>query len=141
MESLSEYLGSLLEPWQGIWGWYSGLDPEQQRSALLLTLVALVGAVAWGMYQTHGDRVVVVLPAMMLRYSLLLLAHPFVLAGKIAGRGWGMPEFLTRDWTAEPDPDRPEIKMETVNPMKLPRDARARLSARPKLERAKQKRR
>ena len=27
---------------------------------------------------------------------------------------------LLADWTAEPDPDRPEIPMKQVNPMKLP---------------------
>jgi hypothetical protein len=119
-DQLRERAGSLLEPFEDIWGLYQGLDPEQQRAVMLLAPLAVLGLIAWGMYQTHGDRVVIVLPAMLLRYSLLLLALPVVLAGMVAGRGWGMPELLTRDWTAEPDPDRPEIPMKEVNPMKLP---------------------
>jgi len=123
-----EGASSLLEPFQDIRGLYQGLDPEQQRAVLILLPLAVLGLMGWGMYQTHGDRVVVVLPATLLRYSLLLLAAPVVLVGAVAGRGWGMPEFLTRDWTAEPDPDRPEIPMREVNPMKLPGKPGARLS-------------
>jgi hypothetical protein len=111
---------SLAEPFEDIWGLYQGLDPEQQRVVLFLLPVVLLGLIGWGMYQTHGDRVLIVLPAMLARYSLLLLAAPVVLAGKAAGRGWSMPEFLKRDWAAEPDPDRPEIPMKVVNPMQLP---------------------
>ena len=120
MDRIGEYFRSLLEPFEKIWGLYQALDPEQQRSVLILAPLAVVGLVAWGMYQTHGDRVVVALPAMVVRYSLLLLALPVVLAGRAAGRTWSMPEVLRRDWTAEPDPDRPGIPVRTVNPMKLP---------------------
>lgn len=120
MDWIGEQARSLMAPFEDIWGLYQGLDPEQQRAVLFVLPVAVLGLMGWGMYQTHGDRVVIVLPAMLLRYSLLLLAAPVVLAGAVAGRGWGMPEFLWRDWTAEPDPDRPEIPMKEVNPMKLP---------------------
>lgn len=129
-----EYLGSLLEPFAVIWGWYAGLDPEQQRSVLLLVLAGFAGLIVWVMYQAHGDRVVVVLPAMLTRYSLVLLALPVVLAGKAAGQGWSVPGFLKRDWTAEPDPDRPEIPMREVNPMKLPGNLRAHLASKRKTE-------
>jgi hypothetical protein len=120
MEGIGEYASYLVEPFEDIWSVYQGLDTEQQKLVLLLLPVAVLGLVGWGMYQTHGDRVVIVLPAMLARYALLLLAAPVVLAGKAAGQGWRMPEFLTRDWTAEPDPDRPEIPLREVNPMKLP---------------------
>ena len=126
LSQLQAKASSLLKPFEDIWGLYQGLDPEQQRAVLFLAPVAVLGLIAWGMYQTHGDRVVIVLPAMLIRYSLLLLAAPVVLAGKAAGQGWRMPEFLTRDWTAEPDPDRPEIPMREVNPMKLPGKLHAR---------------
>lgn len=120
MDWLGEHVRSLVEPFEGAWGFYQGLDPEQQRVVLLLAPLVILGLLGWGMYQTHGDRVVIVLPAMLARYSLLLLALPVVLAGKAVGLGWSMPGFLKRDWTAEPDPDRPEIPMKEVNPMKLP---------------------
>lgn len=126
LSQLQEKARSLLEPLEDIWGFYQSLDPEQQKAVLLLTPLVVLGLMGWGMYQTHGDRVMIVLPAMLLRYSLLLLALPVVLAGRAAGQGWGMPEFLTRDWTAEPDPDRPEIPMREVNPMKLPGKLHAR---------------
>lgn len=123
---LREGAGFLLEPFEDIWGLYQGLDAEQQRASLLLALAAVGGLIVWAMYQAHGDRVVMVLPARLARYSLLLLAAPVVLVGKAAGQGWVMPGFLTRDWTAEPDPDRPEIPMREVNPMKLPGKLHAR---------------
>ena len=120
MDRIGEYYRSLLEPLEKLWSLYQNLDPEQQRSVLILAPLAVIGLVAWGMYQTHGDRVVVALPAMVARYSLVLLVLPVVLAGRAAGRGWSMPEVLRRDWTAEPDPDRPAIPMQIINPMKLP---------------------
>lgn len=129
MDRIGEYASSLSEPFEDIWGVYQGLEPEQQRAVMLLLPVVFLGLMGWGMYQTHGDRVVIVLPAMLLRYSLLLLAVPFVLAGKVAGRGWEMPGVLTRDWTAAPDPDRPEIPMKEVNPMRIPGKFKTRPSA------------
>lgn len=117
---LREGFSSLLEPFKDVWGLYQGFDPEQQRAVLFVLPVLVLGLIGWGMYQSHGDRVVIVLPAMLARFSLLLLALPVVFAGKAVGQGWGVPEFLKRDWTAEPDPDRPEIPMKAVNPMKIP---------------------
>ncbi|MDN5696884.1 MAG: hypothetical protein L0G70_02780 [Rubrobacter sp.] len=117
---LREGLSFLLEPFRDIWGLYQGFDPEQQRAVLFVLPVLVLGLIGWGMYQSHGDRVVIVLPAMLLRYSLVLLVLPVVAVGTVAGRGTSVPEFLKRDWTAEPDPDRPEIPMKQVNPMKLP---------------------
>ena len=60
---------SLAEPFEDIWGLYQGLDPEQQRVVLFLLPVVLLGLIGWGMYQTHGDRVLIVLPAMLARYG------------------------------------------------------------------------
>lgn len=120
MNWIGEQVRSLAEPFEDIWSVYQGLDPEQQRASLLLALAAVGGLIVWAMYQAHGDRVVIVLPAMLLRYSLLLLVLPMVAVGTVAGRGTSVPEFLKRDWTAEPDPDRPEIPMREVNPMRLP---------------------
>lgn len=117
---LQEGFSSLLEPFKDVWGLYQGFDPEQQRAVLFVLPVLVLGLIGWGMYQSHGDRVVIVLPAMLIRYSLLLLALPVVAVGVAAGRGTRVPEFLKRDWTAQPDPDRPEITMKQVNPMKLP---------------------
>lgn len=110
-----------MEPFKDVWGLYQGFDPEQQRAVLFVLPVLVLGLIGWGMYQSHGDRVVIVLPAMLIRYSLLVLVLPVVAVGAVAGRGTSVPRFLKRDWTAEPDPDRPEIPMKQVNPMKLPR--------------------
>ena len=117
---LREGSSFLLEPFRDVWGLYQGFDPEQQRAVLFVLPVLVLGLIGWGMYQSHGDRVVIVLPAMLIRYSLVLLVLPVVAAGMVAGRGTSVPEFLKRDWTAEPDPDRPEIPMKQVKPMKLP---------------------
>lgn len=117
---LREGSSFLLEPFRDVWGLYQSFDPEQQRAVLFVLPVLVLGLIGWGMYQSHGDRVVIVLPAMLIRYSLVLLVLPVVAAGMVAGRGTSVPEFLKRDWIAEPDPDRPEIPMKQVNPMKLP---------------------
>lgn len=115
-----DHFGELLSPLRDAWGFYQGLDPEQQRSVLLLAAIGVAALVVWAMYQAHGDRVVVVLPAGLLRIALLLLVLPVVLLGKAAGRGTGVPGFLRRSWTAQPDPDGPQIRTEEVNPMKVP---------------------
>src|SRR5215203_2197020 len=112
--------GGLLDPLRDVWGFYQALDPEQQRSALWLAVVGAAAFVVWVAYQAHGDRVVVVLPAGVLRIALLLLALPFVALGRAAGRQTSVPEFLTKSWTAQPDPERPQIGSKKVNPMKLP---------------------
>lgn len=141
VDAIEGYWRDLTEPLSGLWRWYGGLDPEQQRSALLLLAIGVVGLLAWGMYQAHGDRVVIVLPATLARYSLILLALPFVLVGRVAGARWSVPEFLRRDWTAEEDPDRPRIPVRTVDPMKLPGDPWAKAWARLWAERKTRKRR
>jgi hypothetical protein len=120
MDSVTDHFGELLAPFQEIWNLYQGLDPEQQRSALLLAVVGVAALIAWAMYQAHGDRVVIVLPAGILRITLLLLVLPFVAAGKAAGRQTSVPAFLRESWTAELDPERPRIGSKKVNPMKLP---------------------
>jgi hypothetical protein len=120
MDSVTDHFGELLAPFQDIWNFYQGLDPDQQRSALLLAVIGVMALIVWAMYQAHGDRVMIVLPAGTLRITLLLLVLPFVAAGKAAGRQTSVPEFLTKSWTAEPDPERPRIGSRKVNPMKLP---------------------
>lgn len=120
MDSVTERFRELLAPLEGAWGFYQGLDPEQQRSVLWLAVVGVAALVVWAAYQVHGERVVVVLPAGMLRIALLLLVLPVVLVGRAAGRGTGVPGFLRRSWTAPPDPDRPQVRTEEVNPMKVP---------------------
>lgn len=122
MDTVRDHLARLGGPWGDAWRWYGKLDPEQQRSALLLLVLGAGGFAVWIMYQAHGDRVVVVLPAMVARYSLILLALPLVLIGRTAGAGWSVPAVLRRDWTAEPDPDRPRITARRVEPMKLPNE-------------------
>jgi hypothetical protein len=117
---MTDYFGELLDPFRDTWGFYQGLDPDQQRSALLLAVIGVVALIVWAMYQAHGDRVVFVLPAGILRITLLLLVVPFVLLGKAAGRQTSVPAFLRESWTAEPDPERPRIGSRKVNPMKLP---------------------
>jgi hypothetical protein len=86
----------------------------------LLAAIGVLAFVVWLAYQAHGDRVVIVVPAWMLRTFLLLLVLPFVALGRAAGRRTGVPGFLTRSWTAEPDPERPRIVSRNVDPMKLP---------------------
>ncbi|AHY48391.1 Hypothetical Protein RradSPS_3108 (plasmid) [Rubrobacter radiotolerans] len=115
-----DYWTDLTGPLQKAWIWYGTLDPEQQRSLVLLAGTGVVGVIAWVMYQTHGDDVVIVLPATVLRLSLLLLALPVLMVGRMAGAGWEMPGVLRRSWTARPDPDEPKIRMQEVNPMRLP---------------------
>jgi hypothetical protein len=83
-------------------------------------VVGVAVFVAWVAYQAHGDRAVIVVPAWILRTALLVLALPFVALGRAAGRGTGVPGFLTRSWTAEPDPERQHIVSRKVDPMKLP---------------------
>ena len=39
MDFVKDRFGGLLDPFRDVWGFYQGLDPEQQRSALLLALV------------------------------------------------------------------------------------------------------
>jgi hypothetical protein len=118
---MTDYFGELLDLFRDAWGFYQGLDPNQQRSALLLAVIGVAALIVWAMYQAHGDRVVFVLPAGILRIALLLLVLPFVLLGKAAGRQTSVPAFLRESWTAEPDPERPRIGFRKVNPMKLPR--------------------
>jgi hypothetical protein len=83
---VTDYFGGFLDPFMDTWGFYQGLDPDQQQSALLLAVIGVVALIVWAMYQAHGDRVVMVLPAGILRIALLLLVVPFVLLGKAAGR-------------------------------------------------------
>lgn len=128
MDAIRNYFGRLSEPPGDILRWYASLDSEQQRSALLLTPIVVGGLFVWVMYQAHGDRVVVVLPALVARLALLLLALPVVLVGRVSGAGWSVPAFLTRDWTAEPVPDRPRIMTRKVDPMKLPNNLLPRMS-------------
>jgi TraM recognition site of TraD and TraG len=120
MDFVKDRFGGLVDPLRDVWGFYQGLDPEQQRSALLLALVGAAAFAVWVAYQAYGDRVVIVLPAWMLRTFLLVLALPFVALGRAAGRGTNVPGFLTRSWTAEPDPERPRVQSRNVDPMKLP---------------------
>jgi hypothetical protein len=120
IDFVKDRLGGLLDPFRDVWGFYQGLDPEQQRSALWLAVVGAAAFVVWVAYQAHGDRVVIVLPAWMLRTFLLVLALPFVPLGRAAGRQTNVPGFLTRSWTAEPDPERPRVRSRNVDPMKLP---------------------
>jgi hypothetical protein len=117
---LKDRFGGLVDPLRDVWGFYEGLDPEQQRSELWLALVGAAAFVVWVAYQTHGDRVVIVLPAWMLRIFLLVLALPFVVLGRAAGRMTNVPGFLQRSWTAEPDPEQPRVQSRNVDPMKLP---------------------
>lgn len=119
---MKDRFGGLLAPFRDVWNFYQALDPEQQRSALLLALVGAAAFVAWVAYQAHGDRAVIVVPAWILRTALLLLALPFVAVGRVAGRGTDVPGFLTRSWTAEPDPERQHIVSRKVDPMKLPNE-------------------
>src|SRR5215207_7966124 len=120
MDSVTDHFGELLAPFQEIWNLYQGLDPDQQQSALLLAVIGIVALIVWAMYQAHGDRVVIVLPAGVLRITLLLLVLPFVAVGRAAGRQTSVPAFLRESWTAQPDPERPQIGSKKVNPMKLP---------------------
>lgn len=120
MDSVTERFEELVAPLRGMWGLYQGLSAEQQSSVLWLAVFGVAALVVWFMYQTHGDDVVIVLPAMALRYSLILCVVPVLLVGRVAGAGWSIPEALRRDWTAKPDPDGPRIRMEEVNPMRLP---------------------
>jgi hypothetical protein len=120
-----DYARELLAPLRDGLGWFHGLGPDQQRSVLLLAAIGVVALFLWIMYQSHGDRVVLVLPAGLLRISLLLLVLPLVMAGRAAGRGTRVPGFLRRSWTQEPDPDRPQIPTREVNPMRVPGGLRA----------------
>ena len=117
---MMDYLSQFADPFRDAWTLYQGLGPDQQRSVLLLAAVGVVVLIGWVAYQVYGERAVIVLPAGMLRYSLLLLVLPFVLIGAVAGRGTSVPSFLRRSWTAEPDPERAQIPVETVDPMRLP---------------------
>ena len=63
MDFVKDRFGGLLDPFRDVWGFYQGLDPERQRSALLLALVGAAAFVVWVAYQAHGDRAVIVLPA------------------------------------------------------------------------------
>lgn len=125
-----DYVREFVAPFGDAWRLFQGLDPDQQRSVLLLAALAAVALVVWIGYQAHGDRVIVVLPAAVLRIALLVLVLPFVLVGALAGRGTGVPGFLRQSWTAEPDPDKERIPVKTVNPMRLPGRLRARHPAR-----------
>jgi hypothetical protein len=120
MDFVKDRFRGLLDPFRDVWGFYQGLDPEQQRSALWLALVGAAAFVVWVAYQAHGDRAVIVLPAGVLRIALLLLALPFVALGRAAGLRTGVPDFLRRSWTVEPDPERPRVQSRKVDPMKLP---------------------
>lgn len=120
MDFVMDYFGEVLAPVGDAWGFYQGLSAEQQSGVLWLAVVGVAALIVWTAYQAHGDRVMVVLPAGILRIALLLVVLPVVLLGKAAGRGTGVPEFLRRSWTALPDPDGPRIGMEEVNPMKIP---------------------
>jgi hypothetical protein len=120
-EAAREYLA----PFREGWVWFHGLGPDQQKSVLLLAAIGVAALLLWIMYQAHGDRVVLVLPAGLVRISLLLLVLPLVLLGRAAGRGTRVPGFLTRSWTQEPDPDRPQIPTREVNPMRVPGGLRA----------------
>lgn len=122
MDFVTEHFGELLAPVRDAWGFYQDLSAEQQRSVLWLAVVGVAVLIVWAAYQAHGDRVVVVLPAGILRIALLLLVLPVVLLGKAAGRGTGVPGFLRRSWTAEPDPERSGIASRRANPMKAPRE-------------------
>jgi hypothetical protein len=118
---VTDYFRELLAPFGDAWSFYQALDPNKQQSVLLLAVIGLAAFIVWVMYQAHGDRVVIVLPAGILRIALFLLVLPFVLLGKVAGRGTSVPGILRRSWTAEPDPERAGIASKKVNPMKLPR--------------------
>ena len=120
MDLVKDRFGGLLDPFGDLWHFYQGLDPEQQRSALWLAVVGVAVFMVWVAYQAHGDRAVIVVPAWILRTALLLLALPFVALARAAGRRTGVPGFLRRSWTAEPDPERPRVESRKVNPMKLP---------------------
>jgi len=122
MDFVEDRFGRLLAPFRDVWNFYQALDPEQQGSALWLAVVGVAVFVAWVAYQAHGDRAVIVVPAWILRTALLVLALPFVALGRAAGRGTGVPGFLTRSWTAEPDPERQHIVSRKVDPMKLPNE-------------------
>jgi hypothetical protein len=115
---VTDYFGEFMDPFMNAWGFYQGLDPDQQHSLLWLAVIGVAALIVWAMYQAHGDRVVMVLPAGILRITLLLLVLPFVLLGKAAGRGTRVPAFLTKSWTAEPDPERAGIASKKVDPMK-----------------------
>ena len=127
---MMDYVREFVDPFKDAWGFYQGLEAAQQRGLLLLAAVGVVAFIVWMMYQTYGDRVVVVLPAGILRYSMLLLVLPFVLIGMVAGRGTSVPDFLRRSWTEEPNPERAQIPVKTVNPMRLPGNPLKHLSAR-----------
>ena len=118
---MTDYFGGFLDPFMDAWGFYQGLDPDQQHSLLWLAVIGVAALIVWAMYQAHGDRVVMVLPAGILRIALLLLVLPFVLLGKAAGRQTSVPGFLTKSWTAQPDPERAGIASKKVNPMKTSR--------------------
>lgn len=126
---MMDYFRQFAEPFKDVWANYQGLDPDQQRILLLLAAIGVVAFIVWMMYQVHGERVVVVLPAGILRISLLLLVLPFVFIGVVTGRGTSVPGFLRESWTAEPDPDRAQIPVKAVNPMKLPGNPRKLLAA------------
>lgn len=136
---MTDYFGELAEPFSDAWMFYQNLDPDQQRSALLLLVIGAASFVVWFMYQAHGDRVVIVLPAGLLRIALLLVVLPFVAVGKAAGRGTSVPGVLRRSWTEEPDPDGPQIPTKEVNPMKLPGKLGARPSARAQTDRTRRR--
>jgi hypothetical protein len=138
---VKDRFGGLLDPFRDVWGFYQRLDPEQQRSALLLALVGVAAFVVWVAYQVHGDRVVIVLPAWMLRIALLLLVLPFVFLGKVAGRGTVVPRFLMESWTAGPDPEGAKIPSKKVNPMKVAGGLRSKRSDRAHRGRTARKRR
>jgi hypothetical protein len=118
---VTDYFGEFMDPFMNSWGFYQGLDPDQQHSLLWLAVIGVAALIVWAMYQAHGDRVVMVLPAGILRITLLLLVLPFVLLGKAAGRGTRVPAFLRKSWTAEPDPERAGIASKKVDPMKTSR--------------------
>lgn len=121
VESVRDHFTELLAPLRDMWGLYQSLSAEQREGVLWLAAVGAGAFVLWIMYQAYGDRLVVVLPAMLARYSLILLALPVLLLGRAVGARWSLPEFLRRDWTREPDPERSYIPSKRVNPMRIPR--------------------
>lgn len=103
-----------------VWEWYSGLEAETQQGVLLLAALAVAAMIGWVMYQAHGDRAPIVAAAGITRGLGLLVAAIVVGIGKLAGRGWSIPEFLRRSWT-EDNPDRPKKPETTVRPMERPK--------------------